>query len=732
MEKPKPVVGAAWATRLPKPLFAALLFLGLTLILNFSIPSGPAPLRVGDVAKQNVRAAQRVSYVSQIKTRQAKEAAAALVSDVFDYDPGVAQQQRAQAQVLFNGIANIRVDTSTTLEQKNDRIQRLADGIVTAPTSRLILTIDDASWPAIVAECGRVLDEVMRDRVRQGDLVSVRAKLPSRFSQTLTPVQLSAAVAIVSDLIKPNEILNTAETQKQRRDAQDKIEPVRETVEKGEIVVREGNVVSALDLEKLAALGLQQARREWPDIIGSGLLVFLLVGLLTVYITYFHPALFTGDYRVLILAVGILIFALAGRIAGSETLIANVSWVYIVPFAAVPMLVGILFDQQLAVVVALVMGIVAGFASGQALDVGALVIIGGAVGALRARHIQRLGAFFWAGVVVSATNLAVVLAFFLPSPDLDPNALLAAGLMAATAGGLAAAITAVTFAPLGNVLGATTVLHLLELAHPSQPLFRRLLLEAPGTYHHCVVISSLAERAAEAIGGNPLLARVGAYYHDIGKVVRPYLFIENQVNGVNIHDTLDPHTSAKSIMAHVQDGLDLARKHGLPQRVQDMIPQHHGTKLVSYFYARARAISDDIKEEDFRYPGPKPQTKEAGILMLADGVEASVRASRDHSQVTMERIVSDIIAAHVTDGQLNECDLTLRDLDVIGKAFCGVLQGVYHPRIAYPSIGSLPAPTGAETPMALPGAGDTLPPPPTRTARSRKRKRAAASVEQAG
>lgn len=711
----------AWTARLPAALFVVSLLVGLVLTLTFSLPTGPTALRVGDVVKQNVRSPQRVAYVSQIRTRQAKELAAAAIPDVYDYDPGVAQQQRAQAQTLFNGISIILSDSTTTEEQKRDRIQRLADSIVSAATIKLLGQVDASLWPPIISESTRVLDEVMRDRLRQSDLADIKSKLASRFSQALGAQQLQVAVAIVSDLIKPNEILNAAETTRQRREAQDKVEPIRETVEKGEIVVREGNVVSALDLEKLEAVGLQQARIEWPDIAGAIILVILLVSILTHYVLYFARDFLAQDYRGLLLVAGLLLLVLLARLASNQRVLEGVTLVYLVPFAFVPMLVAMLVGQELALVVAVVLGVAAGYVSGRQLDVGAMVMLGGAVGALRARHIERLGAFFWSGVTVALVNAAVILAFFLASPDRDINTIVAALLLASANGGLAAAITAITFAPLGNVLGVTTVLHLLELAHPSQPLFRRLLLEAPGTYHHSVVISSLAERAAEAIGADALLVRVGAYYHDIGKVVRPYLFIENQVNGVNIHDTLDPVTSAKAVMSHVSDGLDLARKHHLPRRIQDMIPQHHGTKLTGFFYGRAREAGGEVNEDDFRYPGPKPQTKEAGILMLADGVEATVRASRDHSPEVIERIARDSIAAYVADGQLNECDLTLRDLEKIRIAFCGVLLGVYHPRIAYPAAGVPQLPAGQNVPAALPavaGDGET-------SARGRTRKKRA-------
>lgn len=672
---------------LPRFVFSAVLVVGLVLILVFSVPGGATPLLVGDVAKQNLRSPQRVAFVSQAKTKQAKDAAAATVSDVYDYDPGVAQQQRMQATVLFNGVSNIRADPATAADQKRDRVSRLAEGIVLPTTARSIMTIDDAAWTPVAAESMRVLDEVMRDRIRQADLVGIRGKLPNRFSSQLSPQQLAVAVAIVSDLVKPNEVLNPTETAKQKREAQDKVEPVREAVEKGEIIVREGNVVTALDLEKLQAAGLQQASSEWPDVVGAIMLAIILVALLSRYMTSVDPSLLKGDQRATFLALGILLFALAGRLASSMRVVEGVTWIYLIPFATLPMLVSMLIDEDVAVVMAVFMGIAAGFASGRTLDIGVMVTLAGWVAALRARRIERLSDFLLAGVLIALTKAATVLLFYLRYPELDMTGLMVALLLALFSGALAAALAVLTFGPLGNLLGVSTALHLLELAHPSQPLFRRLLLEAPGTYHHSVIISTLAERAANAIGADSLLVRVGAYYHDIGKTARPYLFIENQINGVNIHDKLDPRTSAKAIMAHVPEGIDLARKQRLPQAVIDMIPQHHGTKLAAYFYAQARSQGEDVDESEFRYPGPKPQTKEAAILMLADGVEAAVRSNRDHSQEVIERVVAEIAESVTADGQLNESPLTLKDLDRIRSAFVEVLQGVYHPRIAYPPAG---------------------------------------------
>ena len=244
-----------------------------------------------------------------------------------------------------------------------------------------------------------------------------------------------------------------------------------------------------------------------------------------------------------------------------------------------------------------------------------------------------------------------------------------------------------TFAVLGSVFGILTVFQLLELANPSQPLLRRLLVETPGTYHHSLMVGNLAERAAEAIGADPLVTRVAAYYHDIGKLANPLAFIENQAGGDNIHDQLDPEVSAGILKQHVADGIDLAYKARLPKALIAFIPQHHGTAIMSYFFARAKELAGPgvvVDERKFRHAGPKPQSREAALLMLADGVEASVRSLASRDEPAIRAMVARIIEERIADGQFDECDLTLRDLELIREAFVGQLLGMYHSRIAYP------------------------------------------------
>src|SRR5438094_612465 len=257
-------------------------------------------------------------------------------------------------------------------------------------------------------------------------------------------------------------------------------------------------------------------------------------------------------------------------------------------------------------------------------------------------------------------------------------------LVAAATSGLGSGLLAfAAMAILGHVFRITTVFELRELADPQHPLLRQLLLRTPGTYHHSLLVANLAERAAEVIGADSLVARVGAYYHDIGKMRNPSAFIENQT-GTNPHDELDPMVSAGIVAAHIKDGLALAERYHLPPVIREVIPGHHGTSLVRYFYQLAQQRGQIVDEQQFRYPGPRARSKEAGIVMLADGTEAAVRSLTEKTPETIRGMVQRIVDERVADGQLDECELTLRDVQRIKDAFCELLLGVYHERIPYP------------------------------------------------
>ncbi|HEV8639148.1 MAG TPA: HDIG domain-containing protein [Chloroflexota bacterium] len=679
-------------------MFGATLFVALLFILTFQFIPNRYQVAEGAVSPYTIKAPQKVTYTSQIRTREERARAGAAVAEVFVLYSAVVEAQRLKLSEVVRQIGDIRRLTGP-FEARREALARLSEVELRPPMVDDILAFGDAEWTAVANDAQRVYDIVERGRITPRQVDEVRGGLPAFVNPSLTEKPSAVVAALVSSVVRPNYVLDQEATDRARREAQERVQPVRATIEKGETILRDGDVVRAIDLEKLEAAGLRNPSVEWRSIVASALLVALLVGALCLFLHNFQAGL-THQFRPLLL----LWLVIAPTVLAMKLAVPGVGqWANLLPVAAPVMLIASLLGADLAIIVSLVLAAALGLVAGGSFEMAMVGLAGGLAGAIMVRGFERLNAFFLGGLVIAVATFAASAAFALLSGDADPQRLALLGVIALLNGALAAALTLGTLAAIGHLLGFTTTLGLLELAHPTQPLFRRLLTDTPGTYHHSVVIANLAERAAEAIGADPLLCRVGAYYHDIGKILRPYAFIENQA-GDNIHDRLDPATSARMIAAHVRDGLELARRYRLPDRVRDLIAQHHGTTFIGSFYRRAvqEAGSLAIDQAGFRYPGPKPRTREAAILMLADGVEATTRASRDHSAEVVEGIVRRVIADRLAEGQLDECDLTFRDLDAIRNIFLRILRGMYHPRVTYaegaaaPPEESRPAAVAAE------------------------------------
>ena len=435
---------------------------------------------------------------------------------------------------------------------------------------------------------------------------------------------------------------------------------------------------------------------DYLAVFGWLLLSIVVVTTLMAWMWRFRSRLWHRNNAMLLLALAMLTATTLLVVTG-DSMVAP----YLVPTFAVGLLLSVLLDSGVATVATAMVAVLAGVITGS-MDLAAYTFLGGLVGIIVIGRGERLSQFVQAGAAITATNIAVVTAFTIitASQDLEVYLqLLAASAISAFGAAIA---SAGTFAVLGSMFGITTSYQLLELANPTQPLLRRLLLEAPGTYHHSLMVGNLAEQAAEAIGADALVTRVAAYYHDVGKLYDPIVFIENQAGGENVHDELPPEESATMIVGHVARGIDIAYQYKLPKALIGYIPQHHGTALMGYFYAKARQIAaaeagaplttaagkeaaDKVDPRRFRHAGPKPQTREAAILMLADSVEASVRSLASHDEPAIRSMVSQIISDRLIDGQFDECDLTLRDLDRIRESFIEQLLAMYHRRIAYPT-----------------------------------------------
>ena len=357
------------------------------------------------------------------------------------------------------------------------------------------------------------------------------------------------------------------------------------------------------------------------------------------------------------------------------------------PVSTAALLIAILIDIRLSLIVNIFITFILSFMLKLDDAIIAMYLVSGSIGAYMVTKQQQRYNILINGLIIGISNVLTIVSFGLIK-KLEVMDVIARGGYGMLNGLFCAVLTIGTLPIWENVFKVITPLKLLELSNPNQPLLKRLLLEAPGTYHHSIIVGNLSERAAESIGADPLLARVGAYYHDIGKLKRPYFFKENQLGMDNPHDKLQPSMSTLIITNHAKDGIALAREQNIPEEIIDIIAQHHGDTAVSYFYHKAlkQDNSKEIDIEDFRYPGPKPQTREAAIVMLADSTEAAVRSIKEPNKKNIEEMIRNIIKGKLQDGQLEECDLTLKDLNTIANAFSSIMMGIFHERIEYPNL----------------------------------------------
>ncbi|MGQ9600270.1 MAG: HD family phosphohydrolase [Anaerolineae bacterium] len=676
-------------------LLAAIL--SAVLLVDF-LPSNRVVLEAGDVSPKDILAPYDLTYESKIRTRQAQDAQAASVPEIYDPPSvSVARQQEVRARQILDYMSTVRADPYASLSDKIQWIAAIPELELSPDTIGQILALSEPSWQGIMDETVRVLIRAMQSEIREDQVTAVRRRLPTLISYTLTDDEAAIVEAIASGLVVANTFYNAARTEQAREQARNNTPPVTVTFRKGEAIVRQGSLVRPVDIEALDAFGLRQQAIRWQSIASAVLLAFLAAALSELVIVRFQPTILSRGRVSLVTFLIIALFVIMGKVMLPLT---DTPVPYLYPLPALSIILTILFGPALSMAIGIIVGLVGTYIAGGSMEITLYLLMGTAMGALSIGQAERLQAFLRAGLAIALTNIAVILLFGFVAPDRDILKVAISALVGLVTGGLAASLALAAFFILSSVLDIVTPFQLMELSRPTHPLFRHLLLKAPGTYHHTLLVSNMAEEAAERIGADGLLTRVGTYYHDIGKSVQPYFFAENRVGPINPHDQLDPLTSARIIINHVADGLQLADKYKLPAAIRAFIPEHHGTSIALAFYRQAvKAAGNDgqnVREEDFRYPGPKPQSKETAIAMLADSCEARVRSTEPTSVEEIDRIIRETIKAKLEDGQLNDSDLTLRDLKEIHLAFLSVLKGVFHPRVKYLEPVKIKGPDGQE------------------------------------
>lgn len=493
------------------------------------------------------------------------------------------------------------------------------------------------------------------------------------------------ALQIFTQYIRPNWIYNEEDTQAILQENLSEISTTRGAVEQGEIIIRRGDIVTEERANKLRSLAEARAAtagdlERWLRYAGEAIVILIASLLFLIYLYLYRRSIFDKPSMFLLVFLALTLLTLASAIVYPISGLNS----YIVPIAVAPIILTIIFDSRVGLMATITLAIITGIVHDNSFEYLVATTAACTLGIFSVRDIKKRSQFFFITPgIVFLTYLIVLSGFALARYSGIEGLLTDLSFVAINA--VFILFTYPLILLFEKLFKITTDFTLLELADTNLPLLKELMNKAPGTFHHSLQIANMAESAASEIGANPLLCRVGAMYHDIGKMEKPGYFIENQ-SGDNEHDKLKPRMSTLVIKAHVSDGVKMAKEHNLPQVVIDFIQTHHGTSLIKYFYSRAQDQADngEVEENDFRYDGPLPFTKEQGILLLADGIEAASRAMKDPNYNKLESLINRMVEDHISDGQLNNCPLTFRQIEIIKKAFLNILVGVYHNRIDYP------------------------------------------------
>ena len=674
------------------------LLIGLTAIVLSNYLPSRYNLRVGEKAPETIVAPRTVIFENKQATEELRRQVADLVPPVCRTNPTALASVVGEVEALFTEAERIKADLapSTTVTDAagtisssqpqfnlglaKARLRDQAPATISDDTLAFILEAGPGTLARLKGEIDNALRVVYGGRVTEADIGGQKAVLRDLAdSLDLSPQMRDAVYQISSAYLRPNQVYDDEQTRARRDEAMQDVAPVTVTVLKGERVVRAGDAVTPQTLLALQALGL--AGRPLSRQIWAGVFIVVTLELLVLggLLTRTNRKVLEDNIVLLALATLILLFNGLTRVLVIPPLSP-----YVVPMAALAMTTSIITKPRTALLVvslqSLNVGLMTGFDYGFVL----VAVLTAIFSLYPVSHLAQRSELLLAGVLVSLVAGAAVFASELLREAAVVSAL-QTSLWGLVNGMLSMVLTVSLLMIYEPVFNLTTPLRLLELANPAQPLLRRLMQVAPGTYNHSILMGNLAEAAAEAIDADPLLARVGAYYHDIGKTLRPEYFIENQLHVNNPHDKLNPNLSRLAITAHVRDGADLGRMYGLPRPVIDIIRQHHGTSVLSYFYHKAKETTkEQVTEEDYRYEGEKPTSPEAAIIMLADSVEAAAKAMKNPTVKKMQGLIREIFKQKVEDGQLDRSGLTLGDLHTIQEVFENALRGLAGHRIAYP------------------------------------------------
>lgn len=619
-----------------------------------------------------------------------------VVTSIFDFvketNNETADEMKLQNENLAEGEEAFTISGEEKLKRLKEKLTaEIREEIPDDAFAALLNSTDNElsiARDAIVTAVNRVMSDEIPLQKQEDAKNAVEEELKS---STLRAELSEAAIQLGRYAVIANFVFDLDATEEKKQLAYDDVKEVQ--IKQGQILVEENGYISRDIYRKLELVGLLDNQLSLKPFAGLMLIILLILSGL---IYYFEAPDKSAEKKNHSLILYVLIFSITILLIKIISFFQEIEYThigYLVPVAMGAMMIKLLLHERLAILTSIIFAICGSIIFNEGVTgtfnftIGVYYLFGCLAGVLFLNEHNVRSRILQTGLFVALINILIITSIMLIQNGNYSNIELGSYFIMALVSGLVSSVLTIGFMPFFETgFGILSTMKLIELSNPNHPLLRKILTETPGTYHHSVMVANLSEAACEAIGANGLLARVGAYYHDIGKTKRPQYFIENQMNIDNPHDKLSPQLSKNVIIAHATDGAELLRKHKMPKEFVDIAEQHHGTTLLKFFYHKAKQNHPDIYEEEFRYPGPKPQTKEIAIISIADSVEAAVRSMSNPTPDKIEKLIRGIIADRLQDHQLNECDLTLRELDIIAKSFSETLKGIFHSRIEYPEL----------------------------------------------
>lgn len=660
-------------------------FIFIYSVLITSLVTKKYSLTEGDIAKVDIKASREIK--DELSTEVRIQQAADSVPIQYNKKPEVKAETINKINSFFSRLFKINEiveDDSYRIEKlkSNTEISLSDDDYITLLRLNkdelkiledfLIKTMSD------IYDNNNISDNSQKDN--QEDIKKAQESILLKVNGSKLPKSLKDISSTLGySLITPNFFYDKQKTEELKKEAIKKVSPVM--IKKDQTIIKEGEPVTRYQVGLLKDLGLlnDNSHFQWYMYICLSILILIVMFLQWYYIFKYHRDIYDDTNKLIMINI---LNCIAILIARTLSMVSP----FLIPLACVPMTFTLLVNHKVSLTTSVLNCILISSAVEFSIEITILAIVNAVIGSIILKKMQQRNDILYSSLYILAINIILTfsLGFLLSNNIVDVGR---KTLFTGVASIISGIVTIGLLPFFESTFDIVTTIKLLELSNPNHPLLKRLLMEAPGSYHHSILVGNLAEVAAETVGGNPVLARVSSYYHDVGKIKRPYFFKENQIGKDNPHNKITPNLSTLIITSHVKDGVELAKEYKIPKVIRDIIEQHHGTSLVKYFYITMKNSSErpeDIKEEDFRYPGPIPETKEAGIIMLADSIEAAVRSINEPTKGKIEEMVNNIIKDRLNEGLLDNCDLTLKDLSKIRESFLKGLTGIYHQRIEYP------------------------------------------------